>query len=122
VDQGGAVLAVLGGVSHAIAAKERRNHNASVNACRDSTCQPGIASNLTSSRSKARTMQRIAIGSYAVGGAGLATGAVLMYLNRPKPFIVPYPADEVSAGQPGTLGIAPMIEGDARGVVATLRF
>jgi hypothetical protein len=90
-------------------------------------------SDISSARSQARTFQGIAYTGYAVGGAVLAVGATLVWLNRAQTYVEPYSPDAVplTPGKPGAPAAAPSpaprvevwpILGDQAGLVATLRF
>ncbi|MBI5542832.1 MAG: hypothetical protein HY901_03010 [Deltaproteobacteria bacterium] len=81
---------------------------------------------LTSKRSQGEVMQGTAIGCYALGGAVLVTGAVLVYLNRLIPYQETSPAGPIDPKKPKqeapTWGMAPLIGSDAQGVAAYIRF
>jgi hypothetical protein len=92
-------------------------------------------SDLASARSTARTYQGIAFTGYAVGGAILAAGATLAWLNRAQTYVEPYSPEAVppAPGKPAAPAAArpspnprvevwPVLGGDTTGVVATLRF
>lgn len=66
-------------------------------------------------RTRGDRMQGAAMGAYALGGAGVVAGAVLLYLNRPQAYLV-----NPETGQE-TVSITPML-GDTTGLHATLRY
>jgi hypothetical protein len=72
---------------------------------------------LTSRRMRGDTLQAVAIGGYALGGAALATGAVLLFLNRPIPIRLDPEAE--TAPQ---VTVAPLVGRGEGGVFALLRF
>jgi hypothetical protein len=89
-------------------------------------CPTGCAvepSDLALARSQGRTMQRVAVGAYVAGGAALAAGAVLVVLNRSERYVRPYrsEAPEEPARQ-ARWEVSPVLDRDAPGLVATVRF
>lgn len=91
-------------------------------------CLPAMEepSNLADRRARAENEQRLAVVGYAVGGAALATGAVLSYLGRERTYRkrVRVTPDAESAPVPSTAtsGISPLIAPGAIGVSAGFRF
>jgi hypothetical protein len=71
---------------------------------------------LATTRTRGDTLQRVAFGTYALGGAALVTGAVLLVLNLPQSHRID-PAQRV---EPVT--VTPLIGGDTNGLLATFRF
>ncbi len=63
-------------------------------------------------RSRGDNLQRVAVGSYAVGGAALVAGAVFLYLNRPQ---LDAPVEE-------GVRVAPFLVGETRGALAFFQF
>jgi hypothetical protein len=82
-------------------------------ACGGCLLTPSLADTLN----RGKTLQTAAIGGYALGGAALVTGAVLVYLNQPEPYRVD-PKDK----QLEVVGISPVLSGETRGVQALFRF
>jgi len=76
-----------------------------------------LTPNLADTLNRGKTLQTAAIGGYALGGAALVTGAVLVYLNQPEPYRVD-PKDK----QLEVVGISPVLSGETRGVQALFRF
>lgn len=67
-------------------------------------------------KSRGETMQTVAVGAYALGGAAIATGAVLVYMNR----LLPY---EVSPGDKQVdVAFAPVLAPNGAGASALVRF
>lgn len=66
--------------------------------------------------SSGKLFQTLSIVSYVAGGATLATGIVLLYINRERPIKVEVPVEE----PPVTF--VPVIGPDGAGVTATMRF
>ncbi|MFP2928680.1 hypothetical protein ACLESO_26485 [Pyxidicoccus sp. 3LG] len=77
-------------------------------------CMPSPA--MGSLRSRGETLQTTAVVGYAVGGAALVTGTVLLYLNRPQSYRVQpdVPALPVA--------LTPTVGAGSGGVVGTFRF
>ncbi len=76
-----------------------------------------LTPNLADTLNRGKTLQTAAIGGYALGGAALITGAVLVYLNQPESYRVD-PKDK----QLEVVGISPVLSGETRGVQALFRF
>jgi hypothetical protein len=89
-------------------------------------CPAGCASEppgLASERARGVTLQRAGIAGYAVGGAALAGGALLVYLNRTERHVQPYESGEAEeAPRAAAIEVSPVLEGDRRGLAATLRY
>lgn len=86
----------------------------------DERCTTGCADSqvpdLSEDLSQADTQQRIGLAAYAVGGATMATGLVLVILNRPKLIRRARP----DAGQ--NISIEPVFGSGTTGISATFRF
>lgn len=108
-----------------------------VNSQSKARCPTGCATepaDLASARSRASSMQRVAVGGYVVGGAVLAAGATLVWLNRAQTYVEPYAPDAAPgapagpgspAARPSTdrrVEVVPVLGGGGAGLVATLRF
>src|SRR5690606_13655211 len=91
----GGAIAVAGGGLHALAARTFTGYDDRVTnlmcampsgdppripGCTEGDIGPG----LSSQRRRAERQQRIAVGSYIVGSSLIATGIVLLYMNRPR--------------------------------------
>jgi tetratricopeptide (TPR) repeat protein len=87
----------------------------------DSRCPVGcvdaqLPEQFTNQLSQARTQQDIALVTYAVGGALLATGAVLLYLNRERVIRINDDSDS------SPLSLTPVITTEGAGLSAGIRF
>jgi hypothetical protein len=111
----GVALAAGGGLLHLQARDSFRQFDLGVEACGGCVPDTGLAD----TRVRGDTMQTLAIGGYAVGGAALVTGAVLVYMNRLQPYRV-NPVDTAKSEQP--VSIMPLLGGESKGVQATFRF
>ncbi len=113
----GAALAVGGGVLHL---QSRRNYvgfDRGVEACarpQSEGCKP--SSELAGMRTRGDTLRRAAVGTWIASGAALATGAVLLYVNRPQQQIV----DVGENGQ--LLAVTPLVGSGTHGVLASFSF
>ena len=82
---------------------------------------------LLNSRDSALRNQKIAMAMYGVGGAAIVTGAVLLYLNRLRPY-TPETSTQVNPDAPTASSVAPevsflpMLAPEASGMMATVRF
>jgi hypothetical protein len=108
----GAGVAAGGTFLHAQGRRDIHAFDAGIRAC--GGCQAAPA--LLNQRSRGDLMQRIAVGSYALGGAAVVTGLILAYTNGYQSRILP--------ADPGTASvvIAPMLDEQHDGILATLRF
>jgi hypothetical protein len=104
---------------------------AAVDEASKTQCPTGCASEpaaLASDRQTGVRMQQAAIGAYAIGAAAVATGAVLVFMNRGERYVRTYDAGAPDAAPPppapprASLDVAPMIDGERRGLIATLRY
>ncbi|QRK13483.1 PEGA domain-containing protein [Archangium violaceum] len=111
----GAGMAVGGGSSwlHLQARDNIRALDAGVTECGGCFLTPSLDAN----RTRANTYQTLAIGGYAVGGAALITGVVLVYLNQPQPHRIDPTQKKVEV-----VGVTPLIGGGTGGLLTTFRF
>jgi hypothetical protein len=109
----GVAIAMAGGSMHYVAESNFNEYDALVRqAC---PCPPGT-SPVTDLRDRGRMQQQLAIGSYLVGGTALATGFVLVYLNR----IQLVRTDVTESSERVT--VMPIITPGTAGITAQLRF
>ena len=66
--------------------------------------------------SRGNTLQGVAIGSYAAGGAAVVAGAMLIYLNRPQPRRLGVDGNE------NRVSVAPLLGNGMGGAMATFHF
>jgi hypothetical protein len=110
----GAALAASGGYFHMQARSNFRDFDAGINLCGGCVPEPDLANK----RTRGDSMQKVAFGTYAVGGAALVTGAVLVWMNQPEAYRIT-PGEAMNEQQ---ITVAPLLGSGERGVVATLRF
>jgi hypothetical protein len=111
---GGAALALGGGGLHYGASQRFKQFDSGIADC--GGCVPdGV---LTGSRANGNTLQKLAVGSYAVGGAALVTGALLVYMNR----LLPYVGTASAETKPETVSVAPVVGAGTSGLSAEIRF
>ncbi len=113
----GAAIALAGGGLQYAAVKKARAADSSVVAC--SGCGP--RPDLVEASGRAATMEKIAIAGYAAGGAALATGAILAYVNRAKAQVRHYDVDTPAAQEP-RVAVAPVLDPHSPGVMAQAQF
>jgi tetratricopeptide (TPR) repeat protein len=77
--------------------------------------QDQIDSQLNARLNRARLEQRIAVGGYLAGGALIAAGAVLVYMNRP------HLMEREDANPGGGVSVVPVVSSDMLGVAVTVR-
>lgn len=82
-------------------------------------CQPDFA--LMQTKKDAETANTVALAGYIAGGATLATGIVLLIVNRERPIIREVPIDE-NAGPSPEFTLIPSFTPDQAGVQAFLTF
>jgi hypothetical protein len=114
----GVGLAVVGGGLHALAASDFDAFDESVAdeaamnpMCGIATCPADGDPDL---KDRAELEQTAAISLYVVGGAALATGAVLLYVNQPRPV-----RERDGAG---AASVTPIVGPDVAGVGVTIRY
>ncbi|OJT26638.1 hypothetical protein BO221_00930 [Archangium sp. Cb G35] len=72
---------------------------------------------LDATLNRGNTYQALAMGGYAVGGAALITGVVLVFINQPQPFQIDPNQKKVE-----TVSVAPLVGGGTGGILTTFRF
>jgi hypothetical protein len=119
----GLVVGGAGGVLYWRASEDFAAYDRGIRDCSQSNPGQGCTSvspELAALRPRARTLQIAALVAYGVGGAGVATGIVLLGVNRRKAYRIK-PTDDQPA--PSTsLSLAPLLGPGHAGMVATLRF
>jgi hypothetical protein len=110
----GAAVALAGGALHMQARGSFEKFDTRIVEC--GGCIP--AQEVTDLRTRGTSMQQLAFGAYAVGGAALVTGAVLAFINRPQA----YQINPDEAGAPESASIAPLLGHGEGGILATFRF
>jgi tetratricopeptide (TPR) repeat protein len=114
---GGAVVASAG-VMHAFSARSFKDYDArfllldcvarvgSIGCAKDE-----VPPSLTVQLDRATRQQQMAVAGYIVGGSAIATGAVLLYLNRSRR------VEGLASGARNTVAIVPAVSADMLGVV-----
>ena len=114
---GGIAVAAAAGVVHGLSAHDFSSFDAGFAKlpCAAMGCrQDQIDSQLNSRLNRARLEQRIAVGGYLAGGALIAAGAVLVYMNRPHLM-------EREDANSGGVAVVPVVSSDMLGVAVTVR-
>ncbi|WP_375768040.1 PEGA domain-containing protein [Archangium gephyra] len=109
----GVALGAGSGYLHLQARENLRALDAGVTQCGGCFLSPALDATLT----RGNTYQSLAIGGYAVGGAALLTGVVLVFINQPEPFQIDPNQKKVQV-----VGVAPLIGGGTGGLLTTFRF
>lgn len=112
---GGSALALAAGAAlHLTAKGDIESFDRAIRACGDIGCVP--EGSLLAGKNRAGTLQGTAVALYAIGGAALATGLTLVYINRSQPYRLK--VDELER----ELRVAPVIAPNQAGFVASFRF
>jgi len=109
---GGSALVVIGGTLHLLARSKFTTYDDRIAAC--GGCVP--SSKLSAKKDNASLMQVTAFTGYLLGGAAVATGAILLYMNRAKPYRI----DPSELNKPVT--VVPLLAPDTAGIAASFRF
>jgi len=119
VAAGGAALAAGGVLFHFNAWKGFTAFDRDINACGGCVPSPELATQ----HANAVTFQRVALGGYAVGGAALITGAVMLLLNQPEiRILTPEEYIKQKSNNPKGLSVAPRVTGSVEGSLITFHF
>ncbi|HEX5754646.1 MAG TPA: hypothetical protein VFZ09_51155 [Archangium sp.] len=110
----GVALGAGSGWLHLQARDNLRALDAGVTACGGCFLTPALDATLT----RGNTYQALAIGGYAVGGAALVTGVVLVFINQPQPFRIDPNQKKLETG----MSVAPLVGGGTGGILTTFRF
>jgi len=115
----GIVVGAAGGGMHYLAHQDFASFDNAIKGC--ASADPAVGgcipdASAASKRSQGNTLQAAAIGAYAVGGAALVTGAILVYVNRLQPYRIDPNDKHVD------VSVAPMIGPGQAGVWAQARF
>jgi tetratricopeptide (TPR) repeat protein len=114
----GVGIAAAAGVVHGLSAHDFSSFDSGFAKllCAATGCkQDQIDSQLSSRLSRARLEQRIAVGGYLAGGALIAAGAVLVYMNRP------HLMEREDANPGGGVAVVPVVSSGMLGVAVTVR-
>jgi hypothetical protein len=108
----GAAVTVGGGVLHSQAAQHFRAFDDGINRCGGCAPDPSLGGQ----RTRAITLQRVAFGSYALGGAAVLTGLVFLYNNQLQSQVIPSEHGEMR------FVIAPVLDQQRSGLLAIFQF
>ena len=118
----GGVVAATGGAFHARSSQDFTQYDTQFSGLQCVNDPPHgcktskIPDDLKAKLSSARQERNLAVGGYVVGGGLLATGVVLLYMNRPRLFEQPAMSSPV-----GRVAIAPMMSADMLGIAIHVR-
>lgn len=110
----GAAVALAGGALHMQAKGSFEDFDTRIAQCGGCVPTPDVSD----LRTRGDSQQQLAFGAYAVGGAAVVTGAILLYINRPQAFRIS--VDE--AASPQGVSVTPVVSGRDGGILATFRF
>ncbi|MCP3137972.1 peptidase associated/transthyretin-like domain-containing protein [Pyxidicoccus xibeiensis] len=112
----GVALAAGGVLLHSGARSDFEKFDTAIASCGGCVPEPAVADH----RSRGDTLQTGAFAAYAVGGAAVVTGAVLVYLNRLQPIQVD--PSEAAKAPKSTASVTPYLGAGGGGASATFRF
>jgi tetratricopeptide (TPR) repeat protein len=110
----GAAVALAGGALHMQAKGSFEDFDTRIAQCGGCVPTPDVSD----LRTRGDSQQQLAFGAYAVGGAAVVTGAILLYINRPQAYRIS--VDE--AASPPGVSVTPVVSGHDGGILATFRF
>ena len=117
----GAAVAAASGVLHGVSAHDFSLYDSgfvklpcAANGCTQPQIDQGDPQ-LSNRLNRARTEQRIAVGGYLTGGAIMAAGAALVYLNRPRLM----EREDATSGASG-VALVPVVSSGMLGVLVTV--
>jgi tetratricopeptide (TPR) repeat protein len=114
----GVAVAAAAGVVHGLSAHDFSSFDSGFAKlpCAAMGCkQDQIDAQLNARLNRARLEQRIAVGGYLAGGALIAAGAVLVYMNRP------HLMEREDANPGGGVAVVPVVSSDMLGVAVMVR-
>lgn len=120
----GGSVAVASGVLHTFSSRNFKTYDetfarlpcATVSDSKSPGCAKGqVPSDLNSRLSLATREQKISVGGYIAGGSLIATGVVLLYLNRPR--LVEQPATNSHAR---SVAVVPTVSPDMLGILVSV--
>ncbi|MFE8602518.1 hypothetical protein [Archangium violaceum] len=109
----GVAVGAGSGWLHLQARDNLRALDAGVTQCGGCFLTPALDATLN----RGNTYQALAMTGYAVGGAALITGVVLVFINQPQPFQIDPNQKKVE-----TVSVAPLVGGGTGGILTTFRF
>ena len=110
----GAAVALAGGALHMQARGSYDDFDSRIAQCGGCVPPPDVSD----MRTRGDSMQQLAFGAYAVGGAAVVTGAILAYINRPQAYRI----NPDEAESPQGVSVTPLVSGREGGIQATFRF
>jgi tetratricopeptide (TPR) repeat protein len=110
----GAAVALAGGALHMQARGSYEDFDARIAQCGGCVPTPDV----NDMRARGDSMQQLAFGAYALGGAAAVTGAILVYINRPQAYRI----NPDEAESPPGVSVTPLLMGREGGILATFRF
>jgi hypothetical protein len=113
----GIVVAGAGGLMHWQASEKFKSFDSGVGACSSINPLGGCIPDdgLVSEKSTGEGLQAGAFAMYAIGGAAVVAGAVLVYLNRAKPY-------RINPESSNKVAVTPLLGPGVGGAVATFHF
>lgn len=117
---GGVVVAAVGALLHSSAKTGFEDFDQAISSCAATDPSGGcstLPAGVADKKSSAESSQTMAFTAYAVGGAAVAAGIVLVILNRPKTYRI-----DPTKGGAGDVVLAPRVGADHAGLVLSGSF
>lgn len=123
---GGAAVLAAGAALLAGGNQKVRDYDRDAARCTPSSrCSVAQVEALVQVRKDGQKLQKIGVAGYAAGGAVLATGAVLVFLNRGQSHVRTYDTGETVAPPPAgapTVELSPLVTPETPGLALRVRF
>jgi hypothetical protein len=122
---GGVALVVTGGILQALAQNDYDAFNQKVQACNTATqgCVISEHKEITDVRASGDSKRTMGFVGYGIGGAAIATGAVLAYINRSRPYqITPEELEGHQASARGSVAVVPIVSPEVMGATVQGHF
>lgn len=112
---GGVVLAAVGGLLHSSAKTNFEEYDQAIATCASTDPSGGcttLPAGVADKKSSAESNQTLAFTSYAIGGAAVVAGVVLVILNRPKTYRI-----DPTKGAAAEISLSPVVAPNQAGFV-----
>jgi len=122
---GGVAFVAAGGILQALAQSDYDKFNQQVRECDTPTqgCVISEHKEITAVRDSADSKRTMGFVGYGIGAAAIATGAVLAYINRSRPYqITPEELEGHKASGPAPMAVVPIVSPEVMGATVQGHF